>query len=100
MTPIHIQQAMDREGTAVCVYTKYDCRQCDMTKKTLTREGIIYTAANVEEDPTAYTYVTKTLSRREMPVVIASTPDGDEVWSGFQPAMIRAHITHRQDDAA
>jgi hypothetical protein len=55
---------------------------------------------NVEEDSTAYRYVTETLDRREMPVVIASAPEGDVIWSGFQPAMIREHITHRPDLAA
>jgi glutaredoxin-like protein NrdH len=70
-----------------------------MTKKVLDREGIYYTAVNVEDDATAYHYVTETLNRREMPVVIASTPEEDVIWSGFQPAMIREHITHRADAA-
>ena len=88
-----------RDGVAVVIYTKNNCRSCDMTKKVLDREGIYYTAVNVEDDATAYTYVTETLERREMPVVIASSMDGDEVWSGFQPAMIRKHVTHRADVA-
>lgn len=88
------------EGTAVCVYTKNRCSQCDLTKKVLDREGIVYTAVNVEEDAAAFRYVTETLDLRQMPVVVASTPDGDVVWSGLQPAMIRKHITHRQDAAA
>lgn len=89
-----------RDGVAVVVYTKHNCRQCDMTKRVLDREGILYTAVNVEEDPTAYAYVTETLNRREMPTVIASTPAGDIVWSGLQPDKIREHITHRKDAAA
>lgn len=88
-----------RDGVAVVVYTKHNCRQCDMTKRVLDREGILYTAVNVEEDATAYTYVTETLNRREMPTVIASTPAGDIVWSGLQPDKIREHITHRKDAA-
>lgn len=88
-----------RDGVAVVIFTKNDCRWCDMTKKILDREGVNYTAVNVEEDKTAYDYVTETLNRREMPVVIASAMEGDEVWSGFQPAMIREHITHRADAA-
>lgn len=93
------QRIQARDGVAVVVYTKHDCRQCDMTKNKLNKEGIHFTAVNVEEDVTAYAYVTETLNRREMPVVIASAIEGDIVWSGFQPAMIREHITHRADAA-
>lgn len=88
-----------RDGVACVVYTKYDCRQCDMTKLKLTKEGIHFTAVNVEDDATAYKYVTETLNIRQMPVVIASAIDGDEVWSGFQPAKIREFITDRADVA-
>ncbi|MFH5879781.1 glutaredoxin family protein [Arthrobacter sp. NA-172] len=88
-----------RDGVAVVIYTKNDCRWCDMTKRILDREGVNYTAVNVEEDATAYTYVTEILNRREMPVIIASAMEGDVVWSGFQPAKIREHITHRADAA-
>jgi len=84
-----------RDGVAVVVYTKNECRQCDRTKMLLDREGIVYTTVNVEEDETAYRYVTETLNRREMPTVVASTPEGDVVWSGLQPDNIRKHITHR-----
>ena len=92
----HIQA---RDGVAVVIYTKNDCRQCDMTKTLLDRDKIHYTAVNVEEDATAYKYVTETLDLRQMPVVIASTIEGDEVWSGFQPLKVREHITHRADAA-
>ncbi|UKA59190.1 glutaredoxin family protein [Arthrobacter sp. FW306-2-2C-D06B] len=88
-----------RDGVAVVVYTKNDCRQCDMTKGLLTKEGVHFTSVNVEEDATAYRYVTETLGIRQMPVVITSTLEGEEVWSGFQPAKIREHITHRADAA-
>lgn len=94
------EEIQARDGVAVVVYTKHDCRWCDMTKMVLDREGIHYTAVNVEEDATAYAYVTETLNRREMPVVVAAAMSGDVVWSGFQPVMIREHITHRQDVAA
>jgi glutaredoxin-like protein NrdH len=89
-----------RDGVAVVIFTKNECRWCDMTKKLLDREHVNYTAVNVEEDATAYAYVTETLNRREMPVVIASAIEGDIVWSGFQPAKVREHITHRPDLAA
>src|SRR5437016_6255212 len=38
-----------RDGVAVVVYTKNDCRQCDMTKGLLAKEGIHFTSVNVEE---------------------------------------------------
>jgi glutaredoxin-like protein NrdH len=93
------QRIQARDGVAVVVFTKYDCRQCDMTKGKLDKESVYFTAVNVEEDQTAYAYVTETLGRRQMPVVVASTLEGDVVWSGFQPEMIRQHITHRADAA-
>lgn len=93
------QRIQARDGVAVVVYTKNNCRQCDMTKSTLTREGIYFTAVNVEDDPTAYRYVKDVLGIRQMPVVIASTIEGDVVWSGFQPGRIRDEITHRADAA-
>lgn len=80
---------------AVTVYTKHNCFGCDKTKALLDREHAAYTPVNVEEDAAAYKHVTETLNFRQMPVVVVSTPDGDEVWSGLQPAMIRKHITHR-----
>jgi Glutaredoxin and related proteins len=88
-----------RDGVACVVYTKDDCRQCVMTKGLLDKAGIYYTTVNAEHDPTALEYVTETLGYRQMPVVVASTIDGDIVWSGFQPLKIREHITHRADAA-
>lgn len=85
---------------ATTVYTKNDCFGCDKTKAKLDENDVAYTAVNVEEDATAYKYVTETLNFRQMPVVVVSTPEGDEVWSGLQPQMIRKHITHRLDAAA
>jgi len=98
-TPDLTARIQARDGVAVVVYTKNDCRQCDRTKLILDREGIVYTSVNVEEDAAAYSYVTETLNRREMPTVVASTLDGDVVWSGLQPDKIRKHITHRADAA-
>ncbi len=88
-----------RDGVAVVVYTKNDCRQCDMSKGLLDKAKINYTAVNVQEDSTAYHYVTEVLGIKQMPVLIASTIEGDEMWSGFQPTKIRDHITHRADAA-
>ncbi|KUM34568.1 glutaredoxin domain-containing protein [Arthrobacter sp. EpRS71] len=93
------QQIQARDGVAVVIYTKNDCRQCDWSKKLLDKASIHYTAVNVEEDATAYHYVTEVLGLRQMPVLIASTPKGDETWSGFQPAKIKELITERTDAA-
>jgi glutaredoxin-like protein NrdH len=93
----HIQA---RDGVAVVLYTKNECFGCTKTKEKLDENDIYYTAVNVEEDATAFHYVAETLGYRQMPVVIASTPAGDVIWSGLQPAMIREHITHRPDLAA
>lgn len=90
----------ERDAVAVIVYTKDDCRQCNMTKTLLDKAGIVYTTVNAEHDETAYRYVTEALGFRQMPVVVAATESGDEVWSGFQPAKIREHITHRAEAAA
>jgi glutaredoxin-like protein NrdH len=99
-TPTDLTQRIQaRDGVAVVVYTKNDCRWCDMTKGLLDRDNIHYTAVNVEEDEAAYKYVTETLNIRQMPAVIASAMEGDEIWSGFQPAKVREHITHRADAA-
>jgi len=88
-----------RDGVAVVIYTKNQCFGCTKTKEKLDENDIYYTAVNVEEDASAYHYVTEILGIRQMPVVIASTPDGDVIWSGLQPIKIREHITHRVDAA-
>lgn len=87
------------QDIAVTVYTKNDCFGCTKTKDKLDQAGIEYTAVNVEEDATAYDYVTETLKLRQMPVVVVSAQDSDTVWSGLQPTKIREHITHRENAA-
>ena len=88
-----------RDGVAVVVYSKNDCFGCGKTKDKLDENNILYTEVNVEEDATAYHYVTEVLGYRQMPVVVASTETGDIIWSGLQPEKIREHITHRKDVA-
>lgn len=87
------------QDIAVTVYTKNDCFGCSKTKEKLDQASIEYTTVNVEEDATAYDYVTETLKLRQMPVVVVSAQDKDTVWSGLQPTKIREHITHRADAA-
>lgn len=92
-------QIQARDGVAVVVYTKNDCFGCTKTKEKLDEKHINYTAVNVEEDASAYRYVTEVLGYRQMPVVVVSSIEGEEVWSGLQPQKIRQHITHRPDAA-
>jgi glutaredoxin-like protein NrdH len=87
-----------RDGVATVLYTKPDCRQCDMTKMLLDREDIHYTAVDVTEDPDALDFI-KALGYMAAPVVYTSTETGDVHWSGFQPTKIREHITHRPEAA-
>jgi glutaredoxin-like protein NrdH len=88
-----------RDGVAVVVYTKNGCFGCTKSKEKLDDAGVYYTEVNVEEDATAYHYVTEVLGYRQMPVLYTSTIDGDLHWSGLQPQKIREHITHRADAA-
>ncbi|UVF61034.1 thioredoxin [Arthrobacter phage Sakai] len=88
-----------RDGVAVVVYTKNGCFGCTKSKEKLDEADIVYTEVNVEEDATAYHYVTEVLGYRQMPVLYVSTIDGDRHWSGLQPQKIREEITHRADAA-
>ncbi|WXW93192.1 NrdH-like glutaredoxin [Arthrobacter phage BrayBeast] len=88
-----------RDGVATVLFTKNNCFGCTKTKQKLDENDIYYTTVNVEEDPTAFWYVTEVLGYRQMPAVYVSTEAGDIHWSGLQPQMIRKHITHRQEAA-
>lgn len=96
----HAQTIQERDGVAVVIYTTNGCFGCDKSKAKMDEHHIYYTAVNVQDDAAAFHYVTEVLNLRQMPVLVVSTPEGDEIWSGLQPAMIRKHITHRQDAAA
>lgn len=85
-----------RDGVAVVVYTKPACPQCDMTKMQLNRAGIEYTTVDVTEDETALWYIKDYLGYLAAPVVVTSTPDGEQHWNGFRPDLIRQHITARE----
>lgn len=75
----------------VTVYTLPSCRQCDMTKKWLDREGVPYGAVDLSEDPQALAAV-KALGYNGAPVVIVND-DGDlkneKHWYGFRPDMLK-----------
>lgn len=71
---------------SVTVYTKDDCRQCDLTKTVLRREGIDFTEADLTEPGNLE--AAKSLGYLAAPVVVA----GDEHWAGFQPDRIKALV--------
>lgn len=66
--------------TKPIVYTKTNCKQCEFTKKYLSRMGIEYKAINIEDDETAKQAV-QALGYQAVPVVFV---DGKH-WYGFQP---------------
>lgn len=61
------------------VYTKYDCVQCDTTKRYLDTNNVEYETINVEDDPEAYNYIVS-LGFKSVPVVISDT----DKWAGFK----------------
>ncbi|KSU52887.1 glutaredoxin domain-containing protein [Microbacterium enclense] len=68
--------------TTVRVYTKPDCRQCDLTKTLLTKRGVDFTIEDLT-DP-GNLAAAKALGHQSAPVVIA----GEESWAGFRPDLI------------
>ncbi|MBC6499433.1 NrdH-redoxin [Weissella confusa] len=55
----------------VTVYTKNNCVQCMMTKKTLAQYGVSYVEKNVEEDEAALTFL-KDQGYQAVPVVFTN----------------------------
>ena len=72
-------------NTAITVYTKPACVQCNATFKALDRQGIAYEKVDITIDDEARDYV-MALGYTQAPVVIA----GAEHWSGFRPDRINA----------
>ena len=64
----------------ITVYTTPSCPQCEMTKKTLTRENIEFTVVDLSQDDAAMEMVKNELGYAAAPVVVA----GDQNWSGFR----------------
>lgn len=74
----------------VTVYTKPDCRQCDMTKMVLNRLGVDYEVEDIRE-PSNLAMVQE-LGYLAAPVVIVSKGDLDDVhWSGFRDDLLKEH---------
>lgn len=64
----------------VTVYTMPHCAQCDMTKKLLTRDNVVFSEVDVSTDTEAYDYITS-LGYKQAPVVVVND---DLHWSGFR----------------
>ena len=71
--------------SAVIVYTKPACVQCNATYKALDKQGILYDVVDITEEPDARDYV-MALGYLQAPVVVA----GQTHWSGFRPDRIKA----------
>jgi len=71
--------------TAITVYTKPNCVQCNATFKALDKANISYEKVDISEDAEARDYV-MALGYLQAPVVIA----GNDHWAGFRPDRIKA----------
>lgn len=78
---------MAEQQVVVRVYTKPNCGPCFATKRALASEGITF----IEEDATdeGNLEALKYLGHLSAPIVVAGA-SGDDMWSGFQPARIKA----------
>ncbi|MDN5669913.1 MAG: glutaredoxin family protein [Renibacterium salmoninarum] len=81
--------------TAITVYTKPECVQCNQTKAMLNRRGIPYTTVDITTDKVALDYIKTTLGYRAAPVVVAwpETLVDPIDWNGFRPDLIMRHLT-------
>lgn len=77
----------------VRVYTKPDCRQCDMTKRLLDGEGVSYVVEDLTD--AGNLAAAKALGHTSAPVVVV----GDESWAGFQPDRIKELAGRIKEDA-
>ncbi|MFB1298763.1 glutaredoxin-like protein NrdH [Mycobacterium sp. pW049] len=71
--------------TAITVYTKPACVQCNATFRALDKAGVNYATVDITVDSDARDYVMG-LGYLQAPVVVA----GGQHWSGFRPDCIAA----------
>ena len=74
--------------TAITVYTKPACVQCNATFRALDKAGVDYAKVDITVDSDARDYVMG-LGYLQAPVVVV----GDDHWSGFRPDRIKALAT-------
>lgn len=68
--------------TTIRVYTKPNCKQCDLTKEALTKKGIAFEVDDILEPGNLA--AAQALGFASAPVVMV----GDEGWAGFRPDKI------------
>lgn len=71
--------------SAITVYTKPACVQCNATYKALDKAGIDYTIVDITTNDEARDYVIS-LGYLQAPVVVTET----DHWSGFRPDRIKS----------
>lgn len=69
--------------SAITVYSKSACTQCEATKRALRRAGVSFQEVDLTQDADALAYV-QMLGYAQAPVVVA----GDDHWSGYRPDRI------------
>ena len=73
----------------VTVYSKEDCGQCDMTKKVMDAEDVLFNEKYVDTDEEALNEVVA-LGYLAAPVVLVEGAENTpEHWSGFRPDLIK-----------
>jgi glutaredoxin-like protein NrdH len=94
MTVTELYPEPQPQPTAVTIYTKPKCSQCDMTKMLFMRDGVEYTEVDITKDDAAYAYVTQTLGYLQAPVTVAWPEHYEDPvhWSGFRPDLHGEHL--------
>lgn len=75
----------------VKLYSKASCVQCTATARFFKKNGVQYQEIKMDEDETAYEYITRELGATQAPVV--ELADGSW-WSGFNPDKIKEGIAN------
>ena len=82
----------------VTVYTTPACRQCQMTKDWLTKNGVPFTPVDLSESPRDLEAV-RALGYQAAPVVIVNDdgdPGNEKHWYGFRPDLLTEFTTNRK----
>ena len=88
-------EQISAEKPGVTVYSKPNCVQCTATMRALDKAEITYDVVDMTVEPDTLTWA-KSLGHMAAPVVAVGSPTGGEItWAGFQPDLIKKHITER-----
>lgn len=80
-------------NTAVTVYTKSNCPQCDSTKTLLKKLAVSFQEISIEENPEVLEFL-KSEGFRSAPVVMTDT----DAWGGFNETKIRSLASSTTED--